>query len=138
MSWESLASGVIGALLGAGITVALYLIDRRYRESNAIRAVVSEIAINAHNVELLESGLMIAGPASSALFEAHVSSIAARLSPDEFGDLVSAYSLVPWLARLHAAAVIEGKDVTELEGQGIKKAKELFDKAGKILAAKVA
>lgn len=138
MSWDNLISGGLGALLGAGVTVLLYLLDRGQRERTALRALQAEVALNVLHTAALKEGHDLAGAVSSATFTAHIGAVAARIKQEDLQELTEAYMFVPHLNRLQQKSVVEGRGLSPRDLDWVVEAVTRFEVAAIILGKAVA
>lgn len=87
----NLASGLIGAIVGAGAALYLGWSDRDHRTAGAARAIHTEMVTNAAYLEALAGQGEVWGPISDALWRSQVAQIAPALSADDFRVLAGAY-----------------------------------------------
>lgn len=114
MDVSNLASGVIGALLGVGVTVVLYFIDRRHRAKMAARAVFLEATRNQTFLKHLAESSFSAGPMTDAVYWANLPLVCSLLTMAEMATVGAAYIAVPGCERLRSE-LLAGRRLSDAE-----------------------
>jgi hypothetical protein len=130
---SGLVGGVLGAFIGAGVTLLAQAAEHRHQGEIAARAVHAEIAANLAGVRLLLAGGALHAFVMNA-WELRAADVARILPADDFYKVAMAYTLIPECrATLERATARSPAALTSVERQTLEGILPSLQRANDIL-----